>query len=75
MIFERKWAPEKRQYIWEGWQGPSLPYVSMRRRFGRKKMLRNKTKEIRIGKVCIGGEQPVAIQSMTNTKTEDVKGR
>ena len=37
-------------------------------------MLRNKTKEIRIGKVCIGGEQPVAIQSMTNTKTEDVKG-
>ena len=36
-------------------------------------MLRNKTKEIRIGNVCIGGEQPIAIQSMTNTKTEDVE--
>lgn len=36
-------------------------------------MLRNKTKEIRIGDVWIGGNHPVAIQSMTNTKTEDVK--
>ena len=36
-------------------------------------MLRNETKEIRIGKVCIGGSHPVAIQSMTNTKTEDVQ--
>ena len=36
-------------------------------------MLRNGTKEIRIGKVCIGGSHPVAIQSMTNTKTEDVQ--
>jgi len=39
-----------------------------------KKMLRQKAKEIRIGDVIIGGEHPVAIQSMTNTKTEDVKG-
>ena len=36
-------------------------------------MLRNQTKEIRIGDVWIGGEHPVAIQSMTNTKTEDVQ--
>lgn len=37
-------------------------------------MLRQKTKEIRIGDVFIGGEHPVAIQSMTNTRTEDIKG-
>ena len=37
-------------------------------------MLRQKTRKVRIGDVWIGGEHPVAIQSMTNTKTEDVKG-
>lgn len=37
-------------------------------------MLRQNTKEIRIGDVVIGGNYPVAIQSMTNTKTEDIKG-
>lgn len=37
-------------------------------------MLRQNTKEIRIGDVVIGGKHPVAIQSMTNTKTEDIKG-
>lgn len=36
-------------------------------------MLRNKTKEVRIGNVVIGGEHPIAIQSMTNTRTEDVE--
>ncbi|WP_109709779.1 flavodoxin-dependent (E)-4-hydroxy-3-methylbut-2-enyl-diphosphate synthase [Faecalicatena contorta] len=36
-------------------------------------MLRKKTKEIKIGDVVIGGSHPVAIQSMTNTKTEDVE--
>ena len=36
-------------------------------------MLRNETKEIRIGNMIIGGGHPVAIQSMTNTKTEDVE--
>lgn len=36
-------------------------------------MLRNETREVRIGDVVIGGNQPVAIQSMTNTKTEDVQ--
>ncbi|MGN1167052.1 MAG: flavodoxin-dependent (E)-4-hydroxy-3-methylbut-2-enyl-diphosphate synthase [Lachnospiraceae bacterium] len=35
-------------------------------------MFREKTKEIRIGNVTIGGGNPIAIQSMTNTKTEDV---
>ena len=36
-------------------------------------MLREQTKVIQIGNVKIGGNYPVAIQSMTNTKTEDVK--
>lgn len=36
-------------------------------------MYRNQTKEIAIGSVKIGGDNPVAIQSMTNTKTEDVR--
>lgn len=36
-------------------------------------MLRNDTKEIRIGNVVIGGEHPIVIQSMTNTRTEDVE--
>lgn len=35
-------------------------------------MLRMQTKEVKIGSVTIGGAHPVAIQSMTNTKTEDV---
>ena len=36
-------------------------------------MLRNETKVIRIGDKYIGGDYPLLIQSMTNTKTEDVK--
>lgn len=36
-------------------------------------MLRNGTKKIQIGGVVIGGGSPVAIQSMTNTRTENVK--
>ena len=35
--------------------------------------MRMKTREIKIGSVTIGGENPIAIQSMTNTKTEDVE--
>lgn len=35
--------------------------------------MRKKTREISIGNVKIGGTNPVAIQSMTNTRTEDVK--
>lgn len=34
--------------------------------------MREQTKVIRIGDVAIGGGNPIAIQSMTNTKTEDV---
>jgi len=34
--------------------------------------MRRGTKEVSIGQVKIGGENPIAIQSMTNTKTEDV---
>ena len=33
-----------------------------------------KTREIHIGNRAIGGGNPILIQSMTNTKTEDVKG-
>ncbi|MBL0716688.1 MAG: flavodoxin-dependent (E)-4-hydroxy-3-methylbut-2-enyl-diphosphate synthase [Desulfosarcina sp.] len=33
---------------------------------------RKKTKEISVGNVKIGGKAPVAVQSMTNTSTEDV---
>lgn len=40
---------------------------------GRKGMFREKRKEIQIGNVTIGGGNKVAIQSMTNTKTEDVE--
>ena len=36
-------------------------------------MWRDQTKKRQIGNVCIGGGCPVAIQSMTNTKTEDVE--
>jgi len=36
-------------------------------------MFRDKTRVIRIGDRVIGGGNPILIQSMTNTKTEDVK--
>jgi len=36
-------------------------------------MKREETKKIQIGNVLIGGGSPVAIQSMTNTRTEDVR--
>ena len=36
-------------------------------------MNRNQTKEVRIRDVVIGGDHPIAIQSMTNTRTEDVE--
>ena len=35
--------------------------------------LRENTKEIKIGNVFTGGKHPITIQSMTNTKTEDVE--
>ena len=36
-------------------------------------MYRDNTKVIRIGNKVIGGGNPIMIQSMTNTKTEDVE--
>src|SRR5487761_2626019 len=35
---------------------------------------RRKTRQIRLGKVLIGGDAPIAVQSMTTTKTADVDG-
>ncbi|MFG6384263.1 MAG: flavodoxin-dependent (E)-4-hydroxy-3-methylbut-2-enyl-diphosphate synthase [Lachnospiraceae bacterium] len=37
-------------------------------------MIRKNTREIHIGNRVIGGKNPVLIQSMTNTRTEDIKG-
>ena len=36
-------------------------------------IIRNKTKEIRVGNVLIGGDNPISVQSMTNTLTTDTK--
>lgn len=36
-------------------------------------MIRRKTKTIRIGNISIGGNNPIAIQSMTKTKTADIE--
>ena len=33
---------------------------------------RKNTRVVNVGGVLIGGNNPIAIQSMTNTKTEDV---
>lgn len=35
--------------------------------------IRRKSKEVRIGSIAIGGENPIAIQSMTNTDTLDAE--
>lgn len=35
---------------------------------------RRQTREIHIGNRVIGGDNPILIQSMTNTRTEDIKG-
>lgn len=39
---------------------------------GGSRMYREKTREITIGEKRIGGGNPIAVQSMTNTRTEDV---
>lgn len=36
-------------------------------------MIRRKTRVINIGKVSVGGEHPIAVQSMTNTDTRNVE--
>lgn len=37
-------------------------------------MKRNETKKIHVGAITIGGDSPVTVQSMCNTKTQDVDG-
>ncbi|MBI9032313.1 flavodoxin-dependent (E)-4-hydroxy-3-methylbut-2-enyl-diphosphate synthase [bacterium] len=36
-------------------------------------MIRKKTRQIKLGKIFIGGNAPISIQSMTNTNTADVQ--
>ncbi len=36
--------------------------------------LRRKTRQVDVGGVKIGGESPISVQTMTKTKTDDVKG-
>jgi len=33
---------------------------------------RRKSRQIKVGKVLVGGDAPIAVQTMTNTKTEDI---
>ena len=35
--------------------------------------VKEKTKTIKVGKVLIGGDSPISVQSMTNTLTTDIK--
>ena len=35
---------------------------------------RRRTRQIHVGKVAVGGDAPVSVQSMTTTKTADVEG-
>lgn len=37
------------------------------------KIIRKKTKVVNVGNVLVGGDNPVSVQSMTNTKTTDYK--
>ena len=36
-------------------------------------IIRRKTKVIKVGDIKIGGDNPISVQSMTNTLTNDVK--
>ena len=38
-----------------------------------RKINRKKTKEIKVGKVSVGGDSQISVQSMTNTLTTDIK--
>lgn len=49
----------------------SRAFLSFKRR--KKWQRENLSREVRIGDVVIGGNHPIAIQSMTNTKTQDVE--
>tara|TARA_B100000963_G_scaffold217262_1_gene189447 strand:+ start:3691 stop:4776 length:1086 start_codon:yes stop_codon:yes gene_type:complete len=39
-----------------------------------RKINRKVTKEIKVGRVSVGGTSPISVQSMTNTLTTDIKG-
>ena len=39
-----------------------------------RKILRKKTREIKVGQVSVGGKSLISVQSMTNTLTTDIKG-
>jgi (E)-4-hydroxy-3-methylbut-2-enyl-diphosphate synthase len=38
-----------------------------------RKISRKKTKEIKVGKISVGGNSQISVQSMTNTLTTDIK--
>jgi (E)-4-hydroxy-3-methylbut-2-enyl-diphosphate synthase len=42
--------------------------------FGGLRTPRRVTRQIRVGKVAVGGDAPISVQSMTTTKTADVEG-
>jgi len=46
----------------------SLPYTASRFRYQRRK-----SREVQIGNVAVGGDQPIRVQSMTTTRTQDVE--
>ncbi len=57
-----------------GWHHSSYKMKSCLWRREGESMYREHTRKIRIGDRVIGGGSPVLIQSMTNTRTEDVEG-
>lgn len=57
-----------------GWHHSSYKMKSRLWRREGESMYREHTRKIRIGDRVIGGGSPVLIQSMTNTRTEDVEG-
>ena len=38
-----------------------------------RKINRKKTREIKVGKISVGGNSQISVQSMTNTLTTDIK--
>jgi len=34
--------------------------------------IRRRSRSVRVGEICVGGESPLALQSMTTTNTRDV---
>ena len=46
----------------------SLPYTASRFTYQRRK-----SREVQIGTVAVGGDQPIRVQSMTTTRTQDVE--